>query len=169
MNLDRATKIADKIKGELSPFCEQIEIAGSIRRRRPEVNDIDIVCLPRDPAGLRKRVLQSRPHIIAGGQWTLEVELAGGVRLDIWIAGHRDRDMFIGTGCAHNFGSLLLLRTGSIRHNIWLVHAAKSKGLTWNAQQGLYDGHGRCVASETESDIFAALGIAYINPEDRER
>ena len=169
MNLERATKIAEKIVSELAPLCEKIEIAGSIRRQRPEVNDIDLVVLPRDAAGLRRRVLHSKPFIIAGGQWTLEVELAGGVRLDIWIAGHRDLDMFGATGCAHNFGSLLLLRTGSIGHNVWLLHAAKSRGLTWNTQQGIYDGHGRCVASETEADIFKALGIDFINPEDRER
>src|SRR5205823_12049549 len=58
--LAQAEKHAAKILAELAPFCERIEIAGSIRRRRPTVNDIDFVALPH--AGkvnaLRERILR---------------------------------------------------------------------------------------------------------------
>lgn len=47
MKLERATIIADKVVTALRPLCERIEIAGSVRRARPEVNDVDLVLLPR--------------------------------------------------------------------------------------------------------------------------
>lgn len=43
MNLTDAQVIAEKIKAELSPFCIKCEIAGSVRRERPEPNDIEIM------------------------------------------------------------------------------------------------------------------------------
>jgi hypothetical protein len=47
MNLPLATLYAQQIVTWLTPFCERIEIAGSIRRQRPIVNDIDLVCIPK--------------------------------------------------------------------------------------------------------------------------
>ena len=47
MNLQQAQQIAERIKSELAPHCDRIEIAGSIRRKKPEVKDIEIVCIPK--------------------------------------------------------------------------------------------------------------------------
>lgn len=47
MNLQAASGIAIKICERLQPFCSRINIAGSIRRQKPEVKDIEVVCLPR--------------------------------------------------------------------------------------------------------------------------
>ena len=47
MILSTASNYADQIVEWLTPYCERIEIAGSIRRARPEVNDIDLVVIPR--------------------------------------------------------------------------------------------------------------------------
>lgn len=47
MNLKSASDIAIKICERLQPFCSRINIAGSVRRQKPEVKDIEIVCLPR--------------------------------------------------------------------------------------------------------------------------
>jgi DNA polymerase/3'-5' exonuclease PolX len=47
MNLLQASEIAQGIVSKLSPFCEKINIAGSIRRKKPDVRDIEIVCLPK--------------------------------------------------------------------------------------------------------------------------
>lgn len=47
MHLEHATEIANRIVAILLPHCERIDIAGSIRRKQDEVNDIDIVCLPK--------------------------------------------------------------------------------------------------------------------------
>ena len=48
MILSEALPIAEKLKAELAPFCSRIEIAGSIRRKKPEVKDIEIVCVLKD-------------------------------------------------------------------------------------------------------------------------
>jgi DNA polymerase (family 10) len=62
---------------------------------------------------------------------------------------------------------LLLARTGSKEHNIKLAALAKSKGLTFSPHEGIKRGE-QILASETEEAIFAALGLPYIAPEDRE-
>ncbi len=47
MQLDKALEIAEKTKELLAPYCERIEIAGSIRRKKPEVKDIELVAIPK--------------------------------------------------------------------------------------------------------------------------
>lgn len=167
MQLAAAQKLAAKIVEELRPFAERIEIAGSIRRQRAVVNDIDIVVLSSNPRGLRDRVKRTGPKILADGVQNFEVELHGGTRLDLWCAAPAQRTLF-GEG-GTNFGSLLLCRTGSAAHNIFLVNRAKTLGLRWNPYWGVYDASGACLASETEADIFTALKLDFINPEGRER
>jgi DNA polymerase/3'-5' exonuclease PolX len=46
MELKRAQEIASQVITKLAPYCERIEVAGSIRRRRPFVHDIDVVVIP---------------------------------------------------------------------------------------------------------------------------
>ena len=167
MKLERAMQIAARIAEELTPFCHTLQIAGSIRRQRPEVGDIDIVCLPSDSHGLRARVLKTHPRVIADGKHNLEVTLSGGLRLDVWMAQPGQRTLF-GEG-GTNWGSLLLCRTGSIGHNIHLVEHAKRLGLRWNPYWGVYDGMSRCIACETEEDIFKVLKLDFIKPGDREK
>ena len=166
MKLDLALKLAERIVTEITPYCDKVVIAGSIRRKREEVGDIDIVVEPRDRAGLRQRVMQSNPRIIAAGPQNLEVELQRGVRLDLWIATGEQPTLFGEMGT--NFGSLLLCRTGCVTHNIKLVEFAKRKGLRWNPYYGVFDAQGKCLASETEEAVYAALGLKWIDPVDRE-
>lgn len=167
MNLNRAMTLAEKFANELSPFCLRLQIAGSIRRQRLQVGDIDIVCLPSDPRGLRERVLKTHPRVLADGRQNLEVELKGGLRLDVWMASLGQRTLFGDGGT--NWGSLLLCRTGSTSHNIFLVETAKRMGLRWNPYWGIYDGMGHCIACETEEEIFKALKLDFVKPEARER
>jgi DNA polymerase/3'-5' exonuclease PolX len=47
MKLEQALEIAEKVKALLAPHCERIEIAGSIRRKKPDVKDIEIVAIPK--------------------------------------------------------------------------------------------------------------------------
>ena len=166
MKLEPAEALARKIMEQIAPYCKKVEIAGSIRRRRAEVNDIDIVCLPTDKAALRARVLRTQPRIVGDGQWNLEVELTGGVRLDVWMASPGERTLF-GTG-GTNYGSLLLCRTGSVRHNIKLIEHAKERGLVWDPYWGVKDTKGDVIACETEEQIFKALGLAFVPPTERE-
>ena len=172
--LARARKVAEKVAAELAPFCARIEVAGSIRRGRPEVGDIDLVLLPTDRKAIEQRVT-ARCRLEKCGEQFLVAVMAEGTQLDLWFAhggAPVERDIFgapLGPQRPANFGSLLLCRTGSAGHNVFLVERAKRKGLVWNAHWGVYDRYGVNVASEREEDIFRALGLAFVPPEQRER
>ena len=161
-------KYAEAVKAALAPYCYdgKIEVAGSIRRGRPVVNDIDIVCMPKDVQGLRVRAAQkARP--IAGGDCNFSVEMPNGIQVDLFFSWPHHQDLM---GDVHtNWGAVLLTRTGRKEHNIFLVQHAKAKGLAYHPQKGVLDGKGNLLASETEHDIFKALGLAYVGPERRER
>jgi len=161
-------KIAEKVAGELAPFCDRIAIAGSIRRQRPMVGDVDIVALPKisELHAFRQRCKQNTT-LVKDGDQELVVWLKNGVQLDIWIASHGSKEFFNEVPC--NFGSLLLCRTGSAAHNIYLISQAKALGLRWNPHHGVFNGHGVCLAADTEEDVFKALGMGFVAPERRER
>lgn len=172
MKLARALAIALKIQEQLAPLCERIEIAGSIRRVRPEVGDVDLVILPRPgqlPA-IKQRCTQKCEVVRDGEQnciYRLRLSDQTELQLDIFFARPAVSDLL--NTAPGNFGTLLLCRTGSKEHNIYLVEHAKRQNLRWNPYRGLIDAHGTVVASETEADIFKALNLPWIKPEDRER
>ena len=169
MNLPlvRAKAYAEKIVRELKPFCSRIEIAGSIRRRRPICHDIDIVCIPVDGAGLEARVLAAAAVRHCCGEQVFRVDLKTGVQLDIYYAHEDRRDLFkVVQPC--NWGTLLLCRTGSKMHNIKLCQRAAGLGLRWDPHHGIFNGAGDCIASATEEDVYKALEMEWIEPEARE-
>jgi DNA polymerase (family 10) len=167
-----AWPLAESVKKVLSPYCAQIEVAGSLRRGRDWVNDIDLVLLPKEGQlePLRARCKQ-RAKVVLDGRQNLIVELddrhVGRIQVDIFIAQPESRDLLSHTPT--NFGSLLLCRTGSTAHNIYLVEHAKRLGLTWNPYRGVFATDGSLLASATEEDIFRVLQLAPIPPALRER
>lgn len=169
IKLSLAESIAFLVADELSPFCDRLSIAGSIRRRRDWVNDVDIVCIPKDRAGLLARIKRNC-QIVTDAEQKIVARLRNGVPLDIWLAHGEKRDLLSLT--PSNFGTLLTCRTGSVAHNIWLVEHAKMIGLRWHPHQGVYDPKklgDNLIASAEEADVFAALGLGFVPPEARER
>lgn len=176
MNLATAIPLAERIKAQLAPMCERIEIAGSIRRRRENVNDIDFVILPK-PGQLDaiKARCEQRCTVVKDGEQNYIVRMpygerrgvADGFQIDIFIARPAVKDLL--QTVPGNWGTLLLCRTGSTAHNIFLVEHAKRLGLTWNPYKGVEDADGYVLASESELEIFQALGLEFIEPERRER
>lgn len=155
------------IADTLTPFCAQIEIAGSIRRRRENVNDIDLVVLPKPGqiAALRERVKRSTTTILDGEE-NLIIRLANCFQLDIFIARPETSDLL--TTTPTNFGALLLTRTGSKEHNIFLCQTATRLGRKYQPYRGVLE-NDVLLASATEMEIFTALGLPFIAPEKRER
>lgn len=170
--LARAEAIANKIKAELQKFCLAIEIAGSIRRRRSLVGDIDIVALCKDEAHenlARKRIMRSNPHVLENGRQTLMVVLdikGEPVQLDVWFAAAPTVELF--GPVPGSWGTLLLCRTGPMQHNIKLASAARAKGWHWNPHSGLFDQDNHWIAGETEDSIYEALGLSPMTPEARD-
>lgn len=167
MPLARARALAEKIAAQLRPFCERVEIAGSIRRGRPVCGDIDLVCLPK-PGG--KEEIVRRCHqaakLMKHGEQYVVFELANGFQLDLWFAHAGGGDLFAPE--PSNFGVLLLARTGSAMHNVWIAQTAQAERLHFNPHKGILRGR-EVIASTTEQEIFDALGLAFIAPERRER
>jgi DNA polymerase/3'-5' exonuclease PolX len=172
MKLEHAQNLATRIVEELQPYCSRIEVAGSIRRGLPEVNDIDLVLIPSNPSALRDRILR-RCTIIQDGPQNLLVRLprppggegrGEGVQLDIFIARAETRDLL--EAKPSNWGTLLLCRTGSKEHNIKLAQRASRLDLQWKVYEGIFRGRD-LLASATEQDIFKALEMDYIEPKNR--
>jgi DNA polymerase (family 10) len=172
MNLARAALIATKICTGIQPMCERVEIAGSIRRARPEVNDIDLVILAHQTqlAAIHARFRKSCTPVTTGLLnciYRLRLPDQVEVQIDLFFARPPLKELL--QTVPGNFGSLLLCRTGSKEHNIHLVEHAKRRGLQWKPYEGVFDGDGYCLASETEESIFDALNLPFIPPERRER
>jgi DNA polymerase (family 10) len=166
--LAKAERYANQIAEALQPFCTRLEIAGSIRRQKPWVGDIDIVAEPRDDghsgSELRARVVDGK-EVIQNGPQNIHIRLTNGVEVQVFLARPAARNLF--EELPSNWGSLLLLRTGSKEHNIWLAQTAKANLMEWRVYEGLFRG-GKLIASDSEEAIFQALHLPFIPPHQRE-
>lgn len=154
MNLRFAEGVANEFVKNISPFCKKLLVVGSIRRERPVVNDIDIVILPRDLYNL-KRVLFRIGKIIKQGEKLIEIDYRR-EQVDLYVADE------------NTFETLVLIRTGSMQHNIKLCSIAKGKGWKLRADGvGLVDNMGEIIAN-TEKEILIKLLGEYVEPKQRE-
>lgn len=165
---------AAELVAELAPYCERIEIAGSIRRRCAEVADVEIVAVPRlepDPGALfgdRDALDAYTRAQVAGGRWrgrpNINGVLALGERHKRLDAGGVALDLFIVLPPA-SWGAQLLIRTGPAEYSKAMMVAAQRCGLRFD-RGALWCGVARLDA-ETEADVLAAIGERYIEPEAR--
>jgi len=171
ISLANGEAIAAKIINALRPMCERIEVAGSIRRRRQSVGDVDIVLLPKADQlpGIMAR-LDRNTEVKSNGETNsiriLDVPKIGPVQIDVFVAKAENKEFF--ETVPSNFGSLFLLRTGSTRHNIRIVQRAKDRGLTWDFTRGILNAHGKVIAGAEEADIYRVLDLPFQEPQNRE-
>lgn len=172
---EEAEGLARKILEVLQPFCERIEVAGSIRRQKATVNDIDFVVLPRAEPVSKVNWL----NIIRVWRSNFDpvTEKQGNELLVGYVphkamyfpdnhGTHVQVDLYRAT--ASTWGIQLLVRTGSKEHNVHFCNLALTKGMRLQYSQGLVDKDGRVVAGRTEEEVFTALGLPYIIPQERE-
>jgi len=154
MELERAKTIANEVVTRLAPYCQQIEVAGSIRRQKPAVNDIDIVLIPSDLWNLTAEIKRLGPAIMSGDK--LKQVDYHGVQLDLYFA------------TSKTWATLLLIRTGSKENNIRLATLAKKRGWHLAANgDGLLNEHGQRVAGDSEESIYEALQLPWQEPWQR--
>jgi len=159
MRLEEARSIAERVKEMLTPYCERIEIAGSIRRGKPIVHDIDIVLIEKPEAALvMNNILFNIGIVKLNGPKIKRVYLPeDNITVDIYIA------------TPATWATLLLIRTGSKENNIRLCSLAREKGWHLKASgDGLFDEAGNRIAGDTEESIYEALGVPYQEPEERD-
>ena len=167
--LGQAETIAAKVIALLAPHCERIDVAGSVRRKRLTIGDIEIVCIPKpyqaEPlfaSGLAT-VVNHWPKIIGGlpCKYTKR-ELPEGINLDLFMVER------------NNFGLQLAIRTGSAAwsHQVlakgWVRAGFHSKdGLLrrWDNTGGSF---GSVVPTPTERVLFDLIELPWTPPEQRE-
>ena len=140
MKHDIALKTAEALVDHLRPACARIEIAGSIRRLKPEVKDIEIVCVP-DLTPVKRAVLEFGKPVPPSYKTALdklvdEMRIAGDIRLE--ANGDRYKKMYLnyaGIKCdlfivipPAEWGALMLIRTGSSDFSHWCVTNRKYGG-----------------------------------------
>ena len=154
MELEKAKTIANEVINRLSPYCQKIEVAGSIRRHKPTVRDIDIVLIASDPWNLSHEIMGLGPSSLRGDK--LKRVTYKGVQVDLYHA------------TPETWATLLLIRTGSKENNIRLATLAKKKGWHLAASgDGLFNEKGQRVAGDSEESIYEALGLLWQEPYER--
>nr|WP_319372715.1 DNA polymerase/3'-5' exonuclease PolX [uncultured Methanobacterium sp.] len=150
--------LAIEIKNRIGALdtVDQVEIAGSIRRRKETVGDIDILTVTEHPNEVMDYFTQMNlvEEVVVRGHSKSTVRLYNGMDTDIRVFKETD------------FGSAMVYFTGSRELNISLRKIAISGGMKLN-EYGVFKGDVR-LAGETESEVFRVLGLDYIPPELRE-
>jgi DNA polymerase (family 10) len=153
-----AAPIARALVDELlaSPGVSAAQVAGSLRRGRDEVGDIDLVisAAPRGEALARFASGSRVERVLSQGTTRASVQLVGGLQVDVRAV------------APESFGAALLYLTGSKAHDIALRRRAQQRGMKLN-EYGLFRASRR-IAGATEHGVYEALGLPWIPPELRE-
>ena len=148
-----------------TPGLDRLEVAGSFRRRKETIGDVDLlatVAPPATPASLIERFLAypQIAQVTMGGDTRATVVLGTGLQVDLRA---------VGPEC---YGAALVYFTGSKEHNVALRRRGVERGLRIS-EYGVFrvDGdevQGEPIACRTEEEVYAAVGLAWIPPELRE-
>lgn len=168
--LERAKAIAEELKALLEPSCEKVVVAGSIRRRKSEVGDIELLCVPKYDGGIdqldreigalvvqrilgfRRNKLGSRVY---GPKNKLMIHVPSGIGVDIFST---DEECW---------PVALVVRTGGEKTNKQIAMAAIRKGWHWHAYgRGFTTPDGEVIC-HSEREVFEFVGLAYREPWER--
>jgi len=153
-----ADQVAQALREHLAgcTAIRQMEFAGSYRRGKDTVGDLDLLVVADPPADAMDRfaTFPEVADVLARGDTKMSVRLQFGLQVDLRVVG------------AESFGAALQYFTGSKAHNVELRGMARQKGLKIN-EYGVFRGDQR-VAGRTEEEVYAAVGLPWIPPELRE-
>lgn len=150
--------LAEMLKERLDalPGTSRVTIAGSYRRRKDTVGDLDILVVSKKPEKIMDFFV-GQPEvdrILAHGPTKSSIRLSDGVDVDLRVVP------------AESYGAALAYFTGSKAHNVAMREIAQRKSMKLN-EYGLYKGK-KMVAGSSEKEIYDALGLDYVEPEMRE-
>ncbi len=132
--------------------ADRVEVAGSFRRGRETVGDLDILVTSDDPTRAFD-VFSALPEV-------KEVRLRGGTKETVLLRNGLQVDLRVVEPAS--FGAALVYFTGSKDHNVQIRSLAKDRGLRVN-EYGVLRGEER-IAGRTEEEVYASLGLAWITP-----
>jgi len=153
---------AEPIVEEILSFLQQapdlhsVEVAGSFRRRKETVGDLDILATAKEPAKIIKHftTYPKTAEIISAGETRSTIVLKNALQIDLRVVEKE------------SYGAALQYFTGSKSHSIALRQLANEKGFKLN-EYGLFQNN-TLIAAKTEEEIYNKLGLTYIEPELRE-
>ena len=153
---------AEEIAGPLADYLEDVEgvkqlvVAGSFRRRRETVGDLDLVVTAKrdSPVMDRFTAYEEVEEVVSHGKTRSTVRLRSGMQVDLRVVPEV------------SYGSALMYFTGSKAHNIALRKIAVDQGWKIN-EYGMFEDDER-IAGRTEEEIYEKLGLDYVPPELRE-
>lgn len=158
VRLDTAEEIARPLVAYLQGVegVRHVVVAGSFRRRRETVGDLDILVTCRSGSPVMEQVLRyaAAEEVHARGKTRSAVRLRAGLNVDVRVVPD------------DAYGAALHYFTGSKTHNIAVRRMGMARGLKIN-EYGVFRGRQR-VAGRSEEEVFAAVGLPYIEPELRE-
>lgn len=163
-----ATTWASIVVDEIRQYCSRIEIAGSLRRRKPDVGDIEIVCIKKLDANLWGEFqpiptsaiiskLAGRYPILIGGEKYVQID-TGVCKCDIFIT------------TEEQWGVMFAIRTGPALFSRMLVTRKSFGGHLPNSmvvKDGRLWEEGKLIPTSEEKDFFQAIGMCYVTPEAR--
>ena len=149
-----AQEILAHMRGE--PAVARIEAAGSYRRGKETIGDLDFLVVASDAAAVMDRLAAYRAvaEVLARGETKMSVRLSSGLQVDLRVVAEE------------SFGAALQYFTGSKEHNIVLRGLAKDRGLKIN-EYGVFRGE-KSIAGRTEEEVYAAMDLPCFPPELRE-
>jgi DNA polymerase (family 10) len=154
--LPLATRIVERLRQV--PGVTHAEYCGSLRRFSETVGDVDVVVAARDPEPVMEAFVSLNvvERVLVRGESKTSVVTRRGTQVDLRVVAE------------HQLGAALVYFTGSKGHNVKLRQRALARGLTLNEYALSEVEGGRVVASATEAEIYAALGLPWIPPVLRE-
>lgn len=158
--LGHVLPIVDAVEARLKQLkaVQKISVAGSVRRRKETIHDIDLIVASKEPAKVMDYFtkLPEVKKILAKGETKSTVLLEGDIQADLRVVRNE------------SYGAGLAYLTGSKEHNIRLRDIAIGKGMKLS-EYGLFDRKtDKRIAGETEGSVYKALGLDYVEPELRE-
>lgn len=154
-----AFDIASIVMEELLPHCDRIEIAGSLRRKKSKVKDIEIVAIPKPyQTGLFQNgiasVVNKWPKIkgeLDGSTKYTQRILPEGIKLDLFLAE------------PGNWGLIFAIRTGSAEYSHKVLATSWVK-IGYTSKEGYLWKEGKRYEIKEEKELFSIIGISYIDP-----
>ncbi len=163
IKLAAAEEVAEALRAFLAGVegVEKVAVAGSFRRRRETVGDLDILvtCTAKSPVMAAFTGYEDVAEVLAKGATKSSVRLRDGLQVDLRVVEKE------------SYGAALYYFTGSKEHNIAIRQIAVKRGLKLN-EYGIFrdgdEGGGKRIAGASEAEVFAAVGLPFIEPELRE-
>ncbi|MBI1248069.1 DNA polymerase/3'-5' exonuclease PolX [bacterium] len=159
----KADQLVSRLREHLqsAPGVEKIDFAGSYRRGKETVGDIDVLTMADSPSAPMDRLAEfpEFQEVIARGDTKMSIRLEDNMQVDLRVVPGK------------SYGAALQYFTGSKEHNVKIRGIAKQLGLKIN-EYGVFrieeDGSETYIAGETEEDVYGALDLPWFPPELRE-